>query len=41
MFVNTINVYFELQSKTEFTFEFDICNENLMSKKCYQEYINQ
>ena len=41
LFINSINVYFELQSKTEFTFEFDICKENLMSKQCFEEYINQ
>lgn len=40
-FINLVNSYIELDSKTQFTFELETCKETLASRECYQEYISQ
>ena len=40
-FINLVNSYIELDSKTEFTFELETCKVTLATRECYQEYISQ
>lgn len=41
LFINAINSYYELGSKSIFEFEFNECKNSLHTEMCYQEYINQ